>query len=89
MTSATFEEFLVQLDCQIGTKNIRILPSLTNVLHTQEIPLLCKILKLYFPPQIAQTVCKYWVWGLSMLSNASTESNSFRSQHNDQWRITW
>ena len=33
MTSAT-EEFVVQLDFQIRTKDIQILPSLTNVLHT-------------------------------------------------------
>jgi hypothetical protein len=47
MTLATFEEFLVQLDYRKGTKNIEIMPSLTSVLHVQEIPLLCKILKLY------------------------------------------
>jgi len=85
MTSATFEAILVQLDCQIGTKNIKILPSLTSVLHT----LLCKILKLRFAPQIAQAICKHWIWESSMLSNACKESNSFGSQFNNQQRITW
>ena len=80
MTSATFEEILVQLDCQIEIKNIEILPSLTNVLHTQNIPLLCKILKLHFSPQTAQAICKHRIWGSFMLSNACIESNSFGSQ---------
>jgi DDE superfamily endonuclease. len=40
MTSATFEEFHVLLDCQIGAKTEKSSSSLTIVLHSQEIPLL-------------------------------------------------
>jgi hypothetical protein len=58
MTSATFGEFLVQLDYQRGAKST-------------------KILKLYIYPQIAQAICHHWIWGSSILSNASAESNSY------------
>jgi hypothetical protein len=89
MTSATFEELFVQLNCQIWTKNIKILPSLTSVLHTQEIQLPCKILKLYFSPPNCTSHLQTLDMGSSMLSNASTESNSYGSQYSDERRITW
>jgi len=80
MTSATFEEFLVQLNRQTGTNQRKICCSLTNVLHTQEIPLLWKIFKLHFSPQIAQAICNRWIRWSFMFSNANAESNSYGRQ---------
>jgi len=79
MTSATFEELLVQLDHQTGQKTQNFCYLWNNVLHTQKINAR-KILKLYFSPQIAQAICSHWIWGSSILSNASTESNSYGRQ---------
>ena len=69
--------FLFNWITRWGKKRKKSCFSLGNVLRTQEIPLLCKILKLYFPPQIAQAIYNRWIWGSSMLSNASTESIAY------------
>jgi hypothetical protein len=39
-----------------------------------------KNIKVIFSPQIAQAICSHWIWGSSMLSNSSKESNSYGRQ---------
>jgi len=76
MTLATFEEFRVQLDCKIEAKNRNIL---LFVDQCAAYPALKNIEVLFFP-QIAHAICNHWIWGSSIVSNASTEGNSYVRQ---------
>jgi hypothetical protein len=51
MTSATFEEFLVHLDCQMGAKNRKILPFIDQcAARPRDITALKNIKVIFFPP---------------------------------------
>jgi len=73
-----FEEFLVQVDHQIGAKTRKIL--LFNEQCAAHPGVTTALKNIKFPPHIAQAICNLWIWGLSMLSNASRESKSYRRQ---------
>jgi hypothetical protein len=76
MSSATFEEFLVQLNHQIGAKSRKILlfvdqcaahPGVTTALKNTKVIFFCPNCTSHLQPKDT---------GLSMFANASTESNS-------------
>jgi len=81
MTSATFEELLVQLDHQIGAKNTKFLLFMEQrVAHPRDNTARKNSEVIFFPPQTAQAICSHWIRGSSILSNVSTESNSYGRQ---------
>jgi len=80
MTSVTFEEFLVQLDHHRGAKNTKFLFFIEQCVAHPRGNTARKNTEVVFSPQIAQAICSHWIRGSSILSNASTESNSYGTQ---------
>jgi len=77
MTLATFEEFRVQLDCQIGAKNRNIFLLIDQCAAYLRDTTALKNIEVIFFNQIAQAICNQRIWGSSIVSNASTEHNSY------------
>jgi hypothetical protein len=59
MTSATFEEFLVQLDCKMGAKNRKILLFIDQCATHPRDTTAVKNISFIISAQIAQVICKH------------------------------
>ena len=73
----------------IGAKNRNILLLIDQCAVYPRDTTALKNTEVIFFPQIAQAICNQWIWGSSIVPNASTKRNSYIRQQQYWWRSTW
>jgi len=90
MTSATFEELLVQLDCQIGVKNRKILLFIDQwAAYPRDTTAPKNIKVIFFPPNCTSHLQAVDMGIIHAFKMPVQKASLMVGSSNDRQRITW